>query len=460
MKNIVIILFFVVSILGASTVIDANSSIKTENNTTITNTVVKKVEKVTKEVTDTLKVATSVGDTDTAFQYILYKLNEFFKSHNLYFEIFKLDSAKLILILIILGSSWFLRFLISKIIEFIFRFYKKESEDLIFKLVDSVKVPFLWFLIFFSIYWSIKVYVYPEILNKELVAAFSTIHLFTGAWLIWNILENYKNIVIAKKNRRLKVEEVELITISLKILLIAIVFLITIYMYWPETLKYISIGSFAVAYAMKDSVASYFAAFKLVTDLDFSIGDWIKIADVNGDIISIGLFYTKVRDFENGLVLVPNSELIKNPVINYSRRQNRRVKFFFYLPINIESNKIQVILDEVRNIVRNHPDIMFTKNNKFDSRKKMRIGQSDTQLVNLVDVEHGNKIMIYCYTTKNDWKQQLYARQDIILKIKKILEKHNCSMIIEAKYLQDPFYNDELANNESENEKNLIGRNK
>ena len=153
--RILFILFFVVSFLGATVGVDSNSN-STIQNIDSNITVTEKVEKVAEKVADTIKVATSTGDTDTAFQYLLYKLNEFFKSQNLYFEIFKIDSAKLILILIILGSSWFLRYLISKIIELIFKFYKKESEDLVFRLVESVKIPFLWFLIFWSIYWSIE----------------------------------------------------------------------------------------------------------------------------------------------------------------------------------------------------------------------------------------------------------------------------------------------------------------
>jgi len=449
MKNILFILIFVFSTLAASSFSDVNNSIQKDSNVT---SVVKKVEKVTEKVTDTLKVASSTGNTDSAFQYILFKLNEFFKFQNLYFEFFKLDSAKLILILIILGASWFLRYLISKIIELIFRFYRKESEDLVFKLVESVKIPFLWFLIFFSIYWSIKVYLYPKMLNKELVSLFATIHLFTGAWLIWNLLENYKNIVIAKKNRRLKVEEVELITISLKILLVTIITLVTIYMYWPETLKYISIGGFAIGYVMRNSVASYVAAFKLVMDDDISIGDWIKTSKTEGYIDSIGLFYTKVRAFDNGLVLVPNSELMKDSTINYDRRANRRIKFNFYLPINMSSNKIKLILADVRKMMLDHESIASNKKLSSDKRRdvvqKRKYGYSDTLLVNLIDVEHGHKVMIYAYTTKNDWKFQLDTKEDIILKIKEILESYGCSLIIEAKYLQNPFDSNEVVHND------------
>ena len=442
MKKILLILIFAVSFLGAVELVSVDS-----NDT---------VQTVISDVKDTIVIAASTGDADSAFLYLLFKMNEYFKIKDLFFEFYELNSAKLALILLILGSSWVLRTLISKIIELFFKFYKKESEDLVFKLVESVRKPFLWFLIVWSIYWSIKLYLYPELPTKELQSFFSTVHLFTGGWLFWNILNNYKDIVIAKQNRRLKVEEVELITISLKILLITTISLITIYMYWPETLKYIGGAGVVIGLVMKDSVASYFAAFKLVTDDDISVGDWIKTSKTEGFIDSIGLFYTKVRAFDNGLVLVPNSELIKDSTINYDRRSNRRVKFYFYLPINMSSKKIRAILDDIRKMIQNHESIASNKKLSSDKRKdtiqKRKYGYSDTLLVNLVDVEHGHKVMVYAYTTKNDWKFQLDTKEDVILKIKEILEKYGCSLIIEAKYLQNPYDINEVAQVELNNE--------
>jgi MscS family membrane protein len=205
---------------------------------------------------------------------------------------------------------------------------------------------------------------------------------------------------------------------------------------------------------MKDSVASYFTTFKLVIDDDFSVGDWIKTPKIEGYIDSIGLFYTKVRAFDNGLVLVPNSELIKDSTINYDRRTNRRIKFFFYLPINMSANKIESILVDIKSMLEKHPSIASNKtlssDKKMDVIRKRKHGFSDTLLVNLVNVEHGHKVMIYAFTTKNDWKFQLDTKQEVILEIKRILEGYGCSLIIEAKYLQNPFDRNEHAQLEPE----------
>jgi len=451
MKKVLIILVFLCSVIFATELGDTNKSIQIDNNSTV----VEKVEQAVVEVKETVKTAVETGDADTAFLFLLFKMNEYFKAKGFYFEFYELNTAKLVLILLILGSSWLLRILISRFIEFIFKLYKKESEDLVFKLVESVKLPFLWFLIFWSIYWSIKVYLYPVLPSDKLDSTFNTIHLFTGGWLVWNLLTNFNNIIVENKRRKLKVEEVGLITISLKILLVVTISLITVYMYWPDTLKYIGGAGVAIGFIMKDSVASYFAAFKIVTEHDIGVGDWVKTSKTEGYIDSIGLFYTKIRAFDNGLVLVPNSELLKDLTINYDRRLNRRVKFFFYLPINMSSDRLVQILIDIKKMVRNHKNVAsnlkLSDNKELNVIRKRKYGLSDSIIVNLVNVEHGHKIMVYCYTTKNDWQFQLDTTELLMIETKRILEGYGCSLIIEAKYLQNPFDdNEKLAQIEPE----------
>ena len=413
MKKIILILVFVVSFLGATDLVEG--------------------------VSETIKIASEIEEVDGLFQYILYEMNSFFTKEGLFFELWFINTAKLVLSLVILGLSWVVRFFISMI----FRLFEKNEFHLFSKIIVSVKGPLLLFLVFWSIYWSAKIVYYPDILSLEFESFFNTIHLFTGGWLLWNLLSSYEEFVLERKGRTLKVEEVDLMVSSSKILLFVIIVLITIYMYWPNTLKYIGGAGFILAFALKDSVASYMATFKLVIELDFSVGDWVKYFNGEGTIDKIGLINTKIRTFDMGLLLVPNSELTKDSVINYSRRTVRRVKFDFYLPINLHSNKIRKILVDVKEMIKKHPNISYNKVLNKDKKKdviaKRKAGFSDTLMVNLINVEHGNKVNVYAFTNKDDWQFQLDTQEDIILKIKEILEGYGCSMIIEAKYLQNPF---------------------
>jgi MscS family membrane protein len=82
----------------------------------------------------------------------------------------------------------------------------------------------------------------------------------------------------------------------------------------------LGIGGLAISLAAKDTVADAIAGTIILIDQPFRIGDRIEIQGVDtwGDVTSIGLRTTRIRTRDNRLVIVPNSVIGNNQVINYS----------------------------------------------------------------------------------------------------------------------------------------------
>ena len=82
----------------------------------------------------------------------------------------------------------------------------------------------------------------------------------------------------------------------------------------------LGLGGLAISLAAKDTVADAIAGFIILVDRPFRIGDRIKIQEVDtwGDVVDIGLRTTRIRTRDNRLVIVPNSVIGANQVINYS----------------------------------------------------------------------------------------------------------------------------------------------
>jgi small-conductance mechanosensitive channel len=82
----------------------------------------------------------------------------------------------------------------------------------------------------------------------------------------------------------------------------------------------LGIGGLAISLAARDTIADAIAGFIILVDRPFREGDRIEIQGVGtwGDVVSIGLRTTRIRTRDNRMVIVPNSIIGSNQVINYS----------------------------------------------------------------------------------------------------------------------------------------------
>ena len=78
-------------------------------------------------------------------------------------------------------------------------------------------------------------------------------------------------------------------------------------------------GSVAIALAAQETLANMIAGFVIMLDRPFRIGDRIKLPSGEiGDVFEIGLRSTKILELVNNMMIIPNAELTKTKVINYS----------------------------------------------------------------------------------------------------------------------------------------------
>jgi small-conductance mechanosensitive channel len=82
----------------------------------------------------------------------------------------------------------------------------------------------------------------------------------------------------------------------------------------------LGVGSLAIGLAAQDTLSNMFAGFTLMVDRPFHIGDRIQLATGEvGDVETVGMRATRIRTLDETSLIVPNSILIKERLINQSR---------------------------------------------------------------------------------------------------------------------------------------------
>jgi small-conductance mechanosensitive channel len=80
----------------------------------------------------------------------------------------------------------------------------------------------------------------------------------------------------------------------------------------------------AVGFAAKDTLSNLIAGILLIIDRPFEIGDRIEVWSAPagssswGDVIDIGLRATKIRTTDNIIIVIPNNEIMKRDIVNYT----------------------------------------------------------------------------------------------------------------------------------------------
>lgn len=119
----------------------------------------------------------------------------------------------------------------------------------------------------------------------------------------------------------------------------------------------LGVGSLAVALAAQDTLANMIAGFVILVDRPFRVGDRIELSTGQiGDVRSIGLRSTKLMNFDTNVIIIPNAELVKSRITNYSY-PHRQMQVLLRVGVAYGSDPAQVRSILLR-IADEHPDVL------------------------------------------------------------------------------------------------------
>ena len=174
------------------------------------------------------------------------------------------------------------------------------------------------------------------------------------------------------------------------------------------------VGGLIVGLAAKDLLSNFFGGMMIFFDRPFRVGEFIKSPDRNieGIVEKIGWRLTVVRTFSKNVLYIPNTAFSSIIVENATRMSNRRINETIGIRYD-DLSKMKSIINDVNTIL--------SKNDKIDQSQKAKVYFKSFSASSC-------DFFIYAFTLTKDWEEFLSIKQDILLKVAEIIEKHDAEI--------------------------------
>ena len=336
------------------------------------------------------------------------KYGQFFQQ-----TVFGVPFANLVLAVFVFLFVLLLRkFFTHIVLSFLQRVAKRSDTFYDDRIISALKDPLSFgFIVVGLHFFFLLVFMETDFVKSVL----NTLLVYTLFWAILSVIEALKELIYgltSKFNPDLSKEMGNFILTILKIF-IGGMGLAAILQVWginvTALIASLGLGGLAFALAAKDTASNLFGSFALLADKSIRIGEWVKVGGVEGVVEDVGMRTTKIRSFQKTLITVPNQLVANQPIENFSRRGIRRIKMHIGLTYGTSSEQIVNIKNDIETMLREHENI-----SQKDSLMVYFDSFGDSSL----------NIFIYTFTATANWEKYLATREDIHIKIMKIVEKN------------------------------------
>jgi small-conductance mechanosensitive channel len=233
-------------------------------------------------------------------------------------------SAGILLGVIIIGR-WLIRLIVGKGIRRLAGMTETEFDDIILKATLG---PLHWLVILAALDFGLRRLDFlPTHWQEALDTFFYVAYFILGTIFLLRMTTGLFNWYAGKLEHERDTSTVaQMLPFIRRIatIVIGVIALVTLLGQFTDVsalLATLGVGSLAIALAAQTSLEDLFSGFLIMFDRPYLIGDRVEIQELNtwGDVIDIGLRSTRIRTRDNRYVIVPNSIMGRNLVVNYSR---------------------------------------------------------------------------------------------------------------------------------------------
>jgi small conductance mechanosensitive channel len=117
-----------------------------------------------------------------------------------------------------------------------------------------------------------------------------------------------------------------------------------------QTASFIAVigaAGLAIGLALQGSLSNFAAGILMIIFRPFKVGDYIEGAGVAGTVEAIQIFTTQLKTPDNKTIIIPNSKISSDNIVNYSTKGTRRVELVFGIAYDDDIDKARQIIMEI-----------------------------------------------------------------------------------------------------------------
>jgi len=313
------------------------------------------------------------------------------------------------IIFALLIRSIFAKLIVSKLKKIIMKTSTEIDDSLYDALIPPFKLlPIVLAFLTVTLYFEIDstLGLYFQKINNTL----ATIFVF---WLIHQALIPFSNI-FSKLEKILTKALVIWIVRSLKYLIIFLGIVAVLEVWGIKIGPVIAgLGLFGVAVALgaQDLFKNLISGIMILLEKRFHLGDVISVpGHTEGTVEHIGFRSTLIRKFDSTPITIPNYIFAEAPILNYTNRTNRRINWIIGLEYNSTLDQIKNLTNAIKTHINDNSDFIVNESYKaFVRLDKFNDSSID--------------ILVYCFTSTNDWETYLEIKENLAMEIKSKVEE-------------------------------------
>ncbi|MCE1248556.1 MAG: mechanosensitive ion channel family protein [Firmicutes bacterium] len=284
---------------------------------------------------------------------------------------------------------------------------RKEGNEYYTNLGKYILAPFHTIVFLTGFRFSLRI-LYIDDISNPVTKVFRIAFVITTVWLLYRLSHFFRD----RERSKLTISERRTYSIyamtsklfNFVIISIGLIVILNEYGYSVSSLLAgLGIGGIAVALASKETLSSVISSVIIAIDKPFTIGDVIKLGNVEGYVEDIGFRVIKLRLPDKTLVTIPNSLVSVEKVENISRRSKQKVVSSIVVSGKSSPENLNRCLEKMRKILDSF-DLVNKENShvSFSDFKDSNPVISVTYFVESVNETEFQK-------TRNDINMELYG---------------------------------------------------